>query len=156
MRNLNALFNVSQQTVQVTEPQADQTATLYKRTQSSKWQVRFKLPTGNWHTASTGEINLNQAKPAGLEIQQRILSQLAAGESISKKTFGEVACEELAAMERAQGNKRAPTTYRDYIFAINKYLILNRPGFTRHFLAYKFRPTRGCHECEAIYRGISN
>jgi hypothetical protein len=33
---------------------------------------------------------------------------------------------------------------------------LNRPGFTRHFLAYKFRPTRGCHECEAIYRGISN
>jgi hypothetical protein len=33
---------------------------------------------------------------------------------------------------------------------------MNRPGFTRHFLAYKFRPTRGCHECEAIYRGISN
>jgi hypothetical protein len=34
--------------------------------------------------------------------------------------------------------------------------IVNRPGFTRHFLAYKFRPIRGCHECEAIYRGISN
>jgi hypothetical protein len=33
---------------------------------------------------------------------------------------------------------------------------LNRPGFTRHFLAYKFRPTRGCRECEAIYRGISD
>jgi len=33
---------------------------------------------------------------------------------------------------------------------------VNRPGFTRHFLAYKFRPSRGCHEWEAIYRGISN
>lgn len=35
-------------------------------------------------------------------------------------------------------------------------LLMNRPGFTRHFLAYKFRPSRGCHEWEAIYRGISN
>jgi len=35
-------------------------------------------------------------------------------------------------------------------------LEVNRPGFTRHFLAYKFRPSRGCHEWEAIYRGISN
>ena len=33
---------------------------------------------------------------------------------------------------------------------------MNRPGFTRHFLAYKFRASRGCHEWEAIYRGISN
>ena len=39
---------------------------------------------------------------------------------------------------------------------IIKSLRLNRPGFTRHFLAYKFRPSRGCHEWEAIYRGISN
>jgi len=38
----------------------------------------------------------------------------------------------------------------------NKKVSMNRPGFTRHFLAYKFRATRGCHECEAIYRGVSN
>ena len=85
--------------------------------------MRFKLPSGNWHAASTGEINLNQAKPAGLEIQQRVLAHLAGGESISKKTFGEVAEEEIAAMRRALDNSRAPKTYRDYTFAINKYLI---------------------------------
>ena len=96
---------------------------LYKRPSSSRWQVRFKLPSGNWHAASTGEINLNQAKPAGLEIQQRVLAHLAGGESISKKTFGEVAEEEIAAMRRALDNSRAPKTYRDYTFAINKYLI---------------------------------
>jgi integrase len=81
------------------------------------------LPSGTWHSASTGQANLESAKSAGIEVQQLGLSQLAAGESISKKTFGEVAHEELAAMRRALDNSRAPKTYRDYIFAINKYLI---------------------------------
>ncbi len=111
------------QTVQVSEVQADQTATLYKRSKSSRWQIRFKLPSGNWHAVSTGQINLDLAKAAGMEIQQRVLDQLAAGESISKKTFEEVAREELEAMQRAMGSKRAPTTFKDYAFATNKYLI---------------------------------
>jgi hypothetical protein len=34
-----------------------------------------------------------------------------------------VAEEEIAVMRRALDNSRAPKTYRDYIFAINKYLI---------------------------------
>ena len=72
---------------------------------------------------STGRADLASAEYAGLEIQQHVLAQLAAGESISKKTFGAVAAEELAAMQRALDNHRAPTTFRDYIFAINKYLI---------------------------------
>lgn len=128
MQNINFLFNASPQAVAITESQADQAATLYKRPASRNWQVRFKLPTGNWHSASTGQINLDRAKTSGLEIQERFLDQLAAGESISKKTFGEVAREELAAMERARDIKRAPTTYKDYAFAINKYLI---PFFDR-------------------------
>lgn len=123
MRNLNALFNTSSQPVELTASLLDQTSTLFKRPTSSKWQIRFKLPSGNWHAASTGQANLADAKPAGIEIQQRVLTQLAAGESISKKTFGEVAAEEIAAMRRALDNSRAPKTYRDYIFAINKYLI---------------------------------
>ncbi len=85
--------------------------------------MRFKLPSGNWHAESTGTADLVNAKPAGIEIQQRVLAQLAAGESLSQKTFGEVAQEEMAAMRRALDNSRAPKTYRDYIFAINKYLI---------------------------------
>ena len=123
MRNINALFNTPSQPVELTASQADHAATLYKRLTSSRWQVRFKLPSGTWHTASTGETSLDTAKSAGIEIQQQVLSQLAAGESLSKKTFGEVAKEELAAMRRALDNSRAPKTYRDYIFAINKYLI---------------------------------
>lgn len=85
--------------------------------------MRFKLPSGNWHAASTGTTNFADAKPAGIEIQQRVLAQLAAGEAVSKKTFWEVAQEEIAGMRRALDNSRAPKTYRDYIFAINKYLI---------------------------------
>jgi len=123
LRNINALFNTPSQPVELTASQADHAATLYKRLTSSRWQVRFKLPSGTWHTASTGETSLDTAKSAGIEIQQQVLSQLAAGESLSKKTFGEVAKEELAAMRRALDNSRAPKTYRDYIFAINKYLI---------------------------------
>lgn len=123
MRNLNSLFNTPSQPVEITAPQADHIATLYKRPTSSRWQVRFKLPSGAWHTASTGQSNLEAAKSAGIEVQHQVLSQLASGESISKKTFVEVAQEELAAMRRALDNSRAPKTYRDYIFAINKYLI---------------------------------
>ncbi len=123
MRHLNSLFKTPSTPVELTASQADHTATLYKRPTSSRWQVRFKLPTGTWHTASTGQANLEAAKPAGIQVQQQVLSQLGAGESISKKTFGEVAQEELAAMRRALDNSRAPKTYRDYIFATNKYLI---------------------------------
>jgi integrase len=123
LRNLNALFSTPSQPVELTAPQADHTATLYKRPTSGRWQVRFKLPSGAWHTASTGQANFEAAKSVGIEVQQQVLSQLAAGESISKKTFGAVAHEELAAMRRALDNSRAPKTYRDYIFAINKYLI---------------------------------
>ena len=85
--------------------------------------MRFKLPSGNWHAASTGTANLAEAKPAGIKVQQRVLAQLSAEECISQKTFGEVAEEEIAVMRRALDNSRAPKTYRDYIFAINKYLI---------------------------------
>ena len=123
LRNLSSLFNTTSQTLELTASQADHAATLYKRPTSSNWQVRFKLPSGNWHAASTGTANLAEAKPAGIEVQQQVLAQLAAGESLSNKTFGEVAAEEIAAMRRALDNSRAPKTYRDYIFAINKYLI---------------------------------
>jgi integrase len=123
LRNLNSLFNTPSQPVELTAPQTDHTATIYKRPTSSRWQVRFKLPTGNWHTASTGQANLEAAKSAGIQVQQQVFSQLAAGESISKKTCGELAQEEIAAMRRALDKSRAPKTYRDYIFAINKYLI---------------------------------
>lgn len=123
MRNLNSLFSAPSQPVELTAAQAEHAATLYKRPSSSKWQIRFKLPSGNWHAASTGTTNFADAKSAGIEIQHRVLTQLEAGESISKKTFGEVAQEEIAAMRRALDNSRAPKTYRDYIFAINKYLI---------------------------------
>ncbi len=101
VRNLNALFNTASQPVELRASQADQTATLFKRPRSSNWQVRFKLPSGGWHAASTGRADLASAKPTALEIQQQVLAQLSAGESISKKTFGAVAAEEIAAMQRA-------------------------------------------------------
>ena len=49
----------------------------------------------------------------------------------------------------------APSTYPcrkcTYQYSDRESLrcMMNRPGFSRHFLAYKFRPTRGYHECEA-------
>ena len=64
----------------------------------SKSQSRFKRPSNNWHAASTGTTKLTDAKSTGIEIQQQVLTQLGAGESVPKKTFGEVAQEEIAAM----------------------------------------------------------
>ena len=73
----------------------------------SKWQSRFKLPSDNWHGASTGTTKLTDAKSTGIEIQQQVLTQLGAGESVPKKTFGEVAQEEIAAMRGTLATSKA-------------------------------------------------
>ena len=73
----------------------------------SKWQARFKLTSDNWHAASTGTTKLTDAKSTGVEIQQQVLTQLGAGEPVPKKTFGEVAQEEIAAMRGTLATSKA-------------------------------------------------
>jgi integrase len=97
--------------------------TLFKRPESSLWQFRFKLPSGQWHVLSTGLDDLALAKPQAVTIYEAIIIRAEAGINPKTKTFKQVAELELANMTKAIQQKTGKRTYRDYAFAINKYLI---------------------------------
>lgn len=101
----------------------DGKATLYKRPRSTQWQVRFKLNNNKWHCQSTNTTDIEQAKSNAMYIYQTVQIKTEAGLSPITKTFKQIAKDELANMAQAMSNGIGKRTYRDYTFAINKYLI---------------------------------
>ena len=97
--------------------------TLFKRSHSSNWQCRFKLPNGQWHSASTNTEDLTLAETQAIAIYETIKVKIGAGLSPIAKTFKQVAQDEVSRMALAMNNQVGKRTYRDYTFAINKYLI---------------------------------
>ena len=97
--------------------------TVYKRPQSAQYQCRFKLANNKWHSASTGTADIEQAKIQAVAIYETVKIKTDAGLAISTKTFKQIALDEIANMSSALANNTGRRCYRDYIFAINKYLI---------------------------------
>ena len=97
--------------------------TLFKRPNSRQWQCRFKLANGRWHAASTNTEDLDVAQTQAVAIYEAVKVKVGAGLSAVTKTFKQVALDEIANMAQATHNKTGKRTYRDYTFAINKYLI---------------------------------
>jgi len=97
--------------------------TLFKRSNSGNWQCRFKLPNGQWHAASTNTEDLDSAHNQAIAIYEAVKVKVGPGLSAVTKTFKQVALDEIANMAQATHNKTGKRTYRDYTFAINKYLI---------------------------------
>ena len=97
--------------------------TLFKRPKSHQWQCRFKLPNGEWHAASTATKDLDTAQTQAISIYETVKIKLSAGLAVTTKTFRQVALDEISNMTQATHNKTGKRTYRDYTFAINKYLI---------------------------------
>ncbi len=97
--------------------------TLFKRPKSRQWQCRFKLPNGQWHAASTNTEDSDLAQTQAIAIYETVKIKISAGLAVTAKTFGQVALDEIANMSKATDNKTGKRTYRDYTFAINKYLI---------------------------------
>ena len=103
--------------------------TLFKRPTSRQWQCRFKLPNGQWHTASTATEDVSLAETQAISIYETVKVKIGTGLAVITKTFKQVAFDEIANMAQATDNKTGKRTYRDYTFAINKYLI---PFFGRY------------------------
>lgn len=97
--------------------------TLFRRTNSAKWQCRFKLPNGQWHAASTNTEDSDIAQTQALAIYETVKVKIGAGLAVVTKTFKQIASDELANMAQAVHYKLGKRIYRDYAFAINKYLI---------------------------------
>ena len=97
--------------------------TVYKRPQSAQYQCRFKLANNKWHSASTGTVDIEQAKIQAVAIYETVKIKTDAGLAITTKTFKQIALDEIANMSSALANNTGRRCYRDYIFATNKYLI---------------------------------
>jgi integrase len=124
MQNLQQLFSNSE------SPSSPKThlllkgqLTLFRRANSNNWQCRFKLANGQWHAASTNTEDLSLAESQAIAIYEAVKAKTGSGLSAVAKTFKQVALDEIANMAQAIHNKTGKRTYRDYAFAINKYLI---------------------------------
>lgn len=98
-------------------------ATLYKRSSTQYWQVRFKLANNKWHSQSTGTPNKDEAITKAELIYQTVQIKTQVGLTPITKSFKQIAVDEVKAMTQAMASGVGKRTYRDYIFATNKYLI---------------------------------
>jgi integrase len=104
---------------------------LYKRPNSRVWQARFKLYDRQWHSISTRHYNLDYAMRVAGEIYDEARFRERLGLAHTRRKFVQIAqaCITELELEREAGIK--VMTNRDYIRAINKYLI---PFFGNRFL----------------------
>ena len=123
MLNLNYLFANETHTQPTSVRLMNGNLTVYKRPQSAQYQCRFKLGNGKWHSATTETDDLEKAKIQAIAIYETVRVKTDAGLAIRTKTFKQVAVDEIANMTKALSNNVGKSCYRDYIFAINKYLI---------------------------------
>lgn len=123
MLNLNYLFANETHTQPTSVLLMNGNLTVYKRPQSAQYQCRFKLANGKWHSTTTETDDLEKAKLQAKAIYEIVKVKTDNGLAIRTKTFKQVALDEIANMTRALANKVGKSCYRDYIFAINKYLI---------------------------------
>ena len=96
---------------------------LFRRPNSHKWQCRFKLPSGQWHVASTGCEAKDEAKQQAISIHAAIQARVKEGLAVTSRTFGQLAFEELENMRQKVAAGEGRRTYADYSFALKKYLI---------------------------------
>lgn len=124
MQNLNQLFSKfsPSQTADVIRLHHD-LVSLHKRSDSSYWQCRFKLPNGQWHAMSTQQADLESAKQEAVAIYERVMAKVQQELSLKSKSFKQLAMEELNDLARASAEGKGKSVYRDYTFVINKYFI---------------------------------
>jgi hypothetical protein len=96
---------------------------LYKRSQSTVWQVRFKLFDLKWHSFTTKHKDLEYARRVASTLYDRARFAEEMGLPLQTKTFGVVAqaCVKQMDLEIEQGLK--VRTCLDYQRVIKKYLI---------------------------------
>ena len=124
MQNLQQLFPRSTSSLPTkTLSLLEGELTLFQRPNSANWQCRFKLANGQWHAASTATDDLDRAQTQAVAIYETVKAKVGSGLSPVSKTFKQVALDEIANMAQAMATKTGKRTYRDYMFAINKYLI---------------------------------
>lgn len=96
---------------------------LDKRERSPKWQARVKLANGAWHRFSTKTEDLEQAKEAALKFYYSADDRLKNNLPQNTRRFKAVANFARDRMEQELASGGGKIVFKDYITAIDKYLI---------------------------------
>ncbi|MBU3638189.1 tyrosine-type recombinase/integrase [Polynucleobacter sp. AP-RePozz3-80-G7] len=104
---------------------------LYKRERSRVWQMRYKLFDKEWRRVSTKHRNLNYAIKVAGDIYDEARFRERLGITHTTKKFHAIAKVCLQDLENEINAGIKPLTNKDYIRAINKYLI---PFFGNYLL----------------------
>lgn len=100
----------------------DGRATLFRRPRSSLWQVRFKVD-GRWVHFTTGTDSLAQAKDVAFELVFDAWYKARNHIPVVTKNFKQVATQVIEDLEQLLTTDKAKVTYKDYIWALQKYMI---------------------------------
>ena len=95
---------------------------LSRRDGSAKWQARFKNGS-RWIRVTTKEKNLKDAKEVARELYIDARYRVKHGIPAQSKRFKDVAKLAVDRMEKAMSAGEGKRVYRDYVQAINNYLI---------------------------------
>ena len=104
---------------------------LYKRERSSVWQMRYKLYDRRWRRVSTKHRKLDYAVKIAGDIYDEARFRERLGITQSNKKFSVIAKVCLQDLENEISAGIKPLTNRDYVRAINKYLV---PFFQNYHL----------------------
>lgn len=100
----------------------DGRATLFKRAHSNLWQVRFKVE-GRYRHFSTGTDSLKQAKEIAFELALEAWFKERNNIPIIIRNFKYVANLVIQELQQQLDNNKGKVTYKDYIWALRKYMI---------------------------------
>ena len=95
MSNLNFLFEQQTQFAPNQAKILEGQVSIFRRPGSRNWQCRFKLPTGQWHAASTGSELFDQARQQAIAIHALVQARIQQGLAVQSRAFSQIAYEEL-------------------------------------------------------------
>jgi integrase len=116
---------------ETTHHMRDGDVVLYRRPYSSFWQVRYKLFSKRWHCVSTKQRRLDWAMRVAGEMYDRARFKEEEGLPQTSRRFDAVAKTAIRQMELDIERGIKPMTNKDYIRAINNYLL---PFFGKRML----------------------
>ena len=95
---------------------------LFKRARSRIWQVSFKI-AGRYLRLSTKQLAKEDAAAVAVDLYMEARFKQKHGMPLSTRRFKDIAHLAIAEMERTLKENRGKIVYKDYIIALNRYLI---------------------------------
>lgn len=108
----------------------DRLITLTQRDRSSMWQARFRIGE-RWYRVTTKQRDLEEAKRVAEDQYLHAKYRHKDGQPVLSKLFSQVALLAKQQMQTQIDNGDGKAVFKDYIIAINKYLI---PFFGKYLI----------------------